>query len=232
MFIPLSDENPLRYIRFPIVTYLIIFINVAVFFLFQAGMMSQFGEAGTVALAIIPCELFGHSACALAGDSQIGQLLVPEAITPITYMFLHGSMMHLLGNMLFLWVFGDNVEDAMGHFWFIVFYLLCGVFAGYAHSILAPDSNIPLIGASGAVAGVIAAYLMLHPNVFVWALALGVLSVHLRAIWVLGAWVVLQFVSLVTEQGSNVAFTAHIGGLAAGAILILFMRRPGVRLFQ
>jgi membrane associated rhomboid family serine protease len=232
MFIPLHDDNPLRFIKFPVVNYLLILINVVVFFAFQSGLVGQFGEAGTVALAIIPCELFGHSACSLAGDSQIGNVLVPEAITPITYMFLHGSAMHLLGNMVFLWVFGDNVEDAVGHFWYLVFYLLCGVVAGYAHSLVSPSSNIPLVGASGAVAGVIAAYLMLHPNVFVWALALGVLSVHLKAVWVLGAWVVMQFVSLATEQASNVAFVAHIGGLAAGALLILFMRRPEVKLFQ
>ena len=121
----------------------------------------------------------------------------------------------------------------MGHFRFLVFYLLCGVFAGLAHSYIVPASASPLIGASGAVAGVIAAYLMLHPNANVWALALQVIPVRLKAMWVLGFWVVWQIVSVMLPQaGGNTAWWAHIGGLVAGAILIILMRRPGVRLFD
>ena len=183
-----------------------------------------------VDLAIVPCQLLGLTDCAANSGQMIGA--IPEHFTPISYMFLHGGWMHLIGNMLFLWVFGDNVEDAMGHLPFIVFYLLCGILAGYAHSLMAPSSPSPLIGASGAVAGVIAAYLMLHPNVLVWVLAFGAISMNLRAVWVLGAWVVLQFASLIMAQQSNTAWWAHIGGLAAGALLILVMRRRGVPLFQ
>ena len=160
--------------QFPFVTVGLIIINVLIFVLFQSGLVYQMAQAGTYDLAIIPCQLLGIGSCTT--NSQLVVNAIPEMITPISYMFLHGGWMHLIGNMLFLWVFGDNVEDAMGHVTFLVFYLLCGVFAGYAHSLMAPASAIPLIGASGAVAGVIAAYLMLHPNVMVWVLALGALS--------------------------------------------------------
>ena len=114
-------------------------------------------------------------------------------------MFLHGSILHLLGNMAFLWVFGDNIEDAMGHFQFLVFYLLCGIFAGFAHSWFNPGSNLPLIGASGAVSGVIAAYLILHPNVRVWVLVLWRLPIPLNAGIILSIWIVMQFVFLVSS---------------------------------
>ena len=230
MFIPLHDDNPLRSISFPFVTVALIAINAIVFIVFQSGYVYTMGNAGTYDLAIIPCQLLGLDSCLASGDPVMGA--VPEYITPISYMFLHGGWMHLIGNMLFLWVFGDNVEDAMGHVMYLAFYLICGVLAGYAHSVMAPASTIPLIGASGAVAGVIAAYLVLHPNVMVWVLALGAFSMKLRALYVLGAWVAIQFFSLMTAQGSSTAWWAHIGGLAAGAVLVLLMRRPGVKLFQ
>jgi len=231
MFIPLYDDNPLRNIRFAYVTVLLILANIAIFVIFQSGYFYNIGQAGIVDLAIIPCQLLGFDICTANSQQIIGA--TPELITPISYMFLHGGWMHLIGNMLFLWVFGDNVEDAMGHFTFLVFYLLCGIIAGYVHASIAPSSSIPLIGASGAVAGVIAAYLMLHPNVLVWVLAFGFISLNLRALYVLGAWVVLQFYSIMMAGGqSGTAFWAHIGGLAAGAVLVLFMRRPGVKLFQ
>ncbi|MCF6199532.1 MAG: rhomboid family intramembrane serine protease [Hyphomicrobiaceae bacterium] len=231
MFIPLHDDNPLRNIRFPYVTVFLLLANIGIFVVFQSGYIYNIGHAGIFDLAIIPCQLLGFDICAANSQQIIGA--TPELITPISYMFLHGGWMHLIGNMLFLWVFGDNVEDAMGHVTFLVFYLLCGVIAGYVHAAIAPASSIPLIGASGAVAGVIAAYLMLHPNVLVWVLAFGVFSLNLRALYVLGAWVVLQFYSVMTAAGQGgTAFWAHIGGLAAGAVLVLFMRRRGVKLFQ
>jgi membrane associated rhomboid family serine protease len=232
MFIPLHDDNPLRVISFPFVTVTIIAVNIFVFIFVQSGLVGGAGEAATYAYAIIPCQLLGQT-CASGIGAQIPVGFgAPEMITPLSYMFLHGSLMHLVGNMLFLWVFGDNVEDAMGHLRFLLFYLLCGVIAGYVHSVMAASAGTPLIGASGAVAGVIAAYLMLHPNVMVWALAFGALSVHLKAMWVLGAWVATQFFMLFSAQQGMTAWWAHIGGLAAGAALVLLFRRPGVRLFQ
>ena len=230
MFIPLHDDNPLRSISFPFVTVGLIIVNTLIYLLFQSGLVYQVGQASTFDLAIIPCQLLHFGTC--TSHSQLVVNAVPEMITPISYMFLHGGWMHLIGNMLFLWVFGDNVEDAMGHVTFLVFYLLCGVIAGYTHSLMAPSSAVPLIGASGAVAGVIAAYLMLHPNVMVWVLAFGVISLHLRALYVLGAWIALQVINLMSAGQSSTAWWAHIGGLAAAAVLVLFMRRRDVKLFQ
>ncbi len=134
--------------------------------------------------------------------------------------------------MLFLWVFGDNIEDAMGHLRFIMFYLMCGIFAALLHSWLNPASDMPLVGASGAVAGVIAAYLILHPRVKVWVLALWRIPIKITAAWALGIWLGWQFASLLLKSEENVAWWAHIGGFVAGATLILFMRRRGVVLFD
>jgi membrane associated rhomboid family serine protease len=157
---------------------------------------------------------------------------VPEAVTMVSYMFLHGDVLHLAGNLLFLWVFGDNVEDACGHFGFAVLYLACGVLGGLTHVVMQPTSGAPLIGASGAVAGVIAAYLVLHPKVNVWVLAFKVLPLRISAVWALGAWVALQVAMLVVPQVGPVAWWAHIGGIIAGALLIVLLRRPGVVLFD
>src|SRR5262249_54518115 len=129
-------------------------------------------------------------------------------------------------------VFGDNVEDALGHLNFLVFYLACGVIAGLTHSLMMPSSGLPLIGASGAVAGVIAAYLILHPRVRVWVLAFRFIPLRISAALVLGAWIATQVVMVMLPDTGPVAWWAHIGGLVAGAVLVLFMRRPGVALFD
>jgi membrane associated rhomboid family serine protease len=189
-------------------------------------------EAAIISLAVVPSELFPLQDLGGANLPSGLSFQVPEWATLITYQFLHGSFLHLLSNMLFLWVFGDNVEDAMGHLKFLAFYLLCGVAGGLAHAAVLPSSQLPLIGASGAVSGVIAAYLMLHPRVNVWVLAFRVLPLRVPAVWVLGFWVVSQFVMAVVAPNDGVAWWAHIGGMAAGAVLILFMRRPGVVLFD
>jgi membrane associated rhomboid family serine protease len=158
--------------------------------------------------------------------------VIPESLTFITYMFLHGGWMHLIGNMLFLWVFGDNVEDAMGHGRFLVFYLLCGAAGGLAHALASPTSEAPLIGASAAVAGTLAAYLILHPRVKLWVLFLGRIPLKLSAMWVIGAWIAFQFFNVFVALDQETSYWAHIGGLAAGAVLIPFMRRPDVPLFD
>jgi membrane associated rhomboid family serine protease len=134
--------------------------------------------------------------------------------------------------MLFLWVFGDNVEDALGHGRYLLFYLICGVVAGLTHVFMLPTSKLPLIGASGAVAGVIGAYLVLHPRVRVWVLAFRFIPLKISAAWVLGVWVATQVAMVLLKQSDQVAWWAHIGGVATGALLILFMRRPGVPLFD
>jgi len=228
VFVPISDENPLRSIQFQYVTIGLIALNVAVFVLEASGL-----QPGIVAkFAVVPYTLLKVS---VGGGSAIGPsegLAVPEGYTLLSYMFLHGDILHLTGNLLFLWVFGDNVEDALGHVRFLAFYLVCGVAAGLAHAFMQPDSNIPLIGASGAVAGVIAAYLILHPRVRVWVLVFRFIPVRISAALALGAWILTQIVMLLLPEGDLVAWWAHVGGLMAGAVLVLIMRRRGVRLFD
>jgi membrane associated rhomboid family serine protease len=228
VFIPLSDDNPLRAIHFQWVTIALIAANVLVFVLQNAPL----GQTAAASFALVPSELFQVSVMGGPARGPYDAYAVPEGYTLLSYMFLHGDLLHLASNMLFLWVFGDNVEDAMGHIKFLIFYVLCGVAGGLAHAMAVPASKLPLVGASGAVAGVIAAYLILHPRVMVWVLAFRIIPLRIPAAWVLGLWVVTQFVMVLIQQADQVAWWAHIGGMAAGAVLILFMRRPGVRLFD
>ena len=232
MFVPLHDRNPLKSIPFQYVTVALIALNVSVYVFFQTGWFFP-TDLRAAAFALIPAELLSQGPL-FAGHVFVpqGALPIPERFTLVTYMFMHGGFFHLVGNMLFLWVFGDNVEDAMGHVRFLMFYIICGVFAGLAHSWILPDSEIPLIGASGAVAGVISAYLMLHPKVKVWVLALWRIPLRISAAWALGFWILLQLFNAFAAKDDNVAWWAHVGGLVAGALLILFMRRPGVHLFD
>jgi len=226
VFVPLRDENPLRVIRWQWVTVGLIAANVLIFLL----QLTAPGQVYAASFAEVPSELLRAGGGAARGPNDL--LPVPEALTLITYQFLHGSPLHLIGNMLFLWVFGDNIEDAMGHVRFLVFYLLCGIAGGLAHAVMTPASDIPLIGASGAVAGVIAAYLILHPRVRVWVLAFRFIPLRISAAWALGAWIATQFVMLAIPDETPVAWWAHVGGILAGAFLVVFMRRPGVPLFD
>lgn len=227
MFVPISDDNSLKHLPFQYVTVGLIVVNTLVYVLFTSGFLVDWLQPIAYSFGVVP-----------AAFNDIRELpaeyaLIPENLTLITYQFVHGGFLHLLSNMLFLWVFGDNVEDAMGHVRFLVFYLLCGVGAGLTHDLLFRESVAPLIGASGSVSGVIAAYLMLHPRVRVWVLVLWRLPLRLPASWVLGFWIGLQFVMVVTAQeDESVAWWAHIGGLATGAFLVIFMRRSGVVLFD
>ena len=226
MFIPLHDDTALRIIRFQLVNGALIAINVAVL-LYSHLFLGDPGEARfQLATGIIPAVLY-HRAALPAG---LG--LMPEQLTLLTYMFVHADWFHLLSNMLFLWVFGDNVEDALGHIKYLVFYVVCGIAAGLVHAYMLPESKLPLIGASGAVAGVIGAYLVLHPRVLVWVLAFRFIPLKIPAAWVLGVWVATQLVMVLVNQSDQVAWWAHIGGVVTGAILVVFMRRPGVPLFD
>ena len=228
MFVPIHDENNLRRIRYQYVTIGLVLSNVLVFLLQSAGMP----EPVIASFGVIPVELLTRALLA-PGSDVVGQsIAIPEQLTLVSYMFFHGDWFHLLGNMLFLWVFGDNVEDALGHVKFLIFYILCGVFAALMHAWIVPDSPNPLIGASGAVAGVIAAYLMLHPRVNVWVVAFKFLPLRLSAAVVLGIWIALQILMVLLPQMEPVAWWAHIGGLIAGAALVVVMRNPGVPLFD
>jgi membrane associated rhomboid family serine protease len=162
---------------------------------------------------------------------DLGLPVSPYA-TLVTYTFLHGSWIHLAGNMIFLWVFGDNVEAAMGHFRFALFYILCGAAGGVAHVASDPASAVPLVGASGAIAGIVAAYLMLHPWAHVTVLVFGLVTARIHAYWLLGAWIAWQFVAALLLSSGEVAYWSHVGGLLTGAALVVVLRRPGVGLFQ
>ena len=224
--IPLKDDNPLRRIGFQYMTVALMAVCTAVF-LWQLSLGGAEGQA-VFGFGTIPSVLFG--ARELAPDL----VMVPAPVTLLTSLFLHGGWMHLIGNMLFLWVFGDNVEDAMGHVRFLAFYLVCGVVAGLAHSVLHADSTAPLIGASGAVSGVLGAYLVLHPKARVLVLV-SYFPVRLPAVVVLGGWIALQLfnASLGGAAGAGgIAWWAHIGGVVAGALLVVPMRRRGVPLFD
>lgn len=225
MFIPLHDRNALKHIRRQYVTLGLILANVVTHALATLAPDALY-EIGVYGMGFIPAVAFDIAEL----DPRL--VLVPESATYVTYSLLHGSWLHLGSNMLFLWVFGDNVEDALGHFKFLFFYLVCAAAGALVHGLILPASEAPLIGASGAVSGVVAAYLMLHPKVRVWVLVFMRFPLPLPAFIPLLFWVGQQFVMLVIDGDSNVSWGAHVGGILAGAILVLFLRRPGVPLFD
>ncbi|MEZ0278075.1 MAG: rhomboid family intramembrane serine protease [Methylibium sp.] len=225
---PISDDNP-RHIQ-PIVTWSLIGACVLVF-LWQISLGDYRGQAAVMQFGMIPARLFGY------GEVSPAFAVVPGWATVLTSMFMHGGFMHLGLNMLFLWIFGDNVEDSMGHARYLVFYLLCGVAAAVAQGAINPTSTIPMVGASGAISGVLGAYMLLHPHATVRTLifiGLFVTIVHVPALFVLGIWFLMQIVSgmLPSSGEGGVAFFAHIGGFVAGMALVPFFKKPNVKLFQ
>ena len=220
MFVPLHDDTPLKVIRFQYVTLAIIAANVVIYLASGAFTSDQVIAALAAGYGIVPAELTGHIA-PMPGTNPI-----PEPLTLITYMFLHGSWWHLISNMLFLWVFADNIEDAFGYVAFALFYLLCGVAAGLTHVLMAPASAAPLIGASGAVSGVIGGYALLYPRARVWILLFMRLPLRIGAVWVIGGWFLLQVASLFLASGGDVevAWWAHIGGFIAGLAITFVLR--------
>ncbi len=226
MLFPIGDDNTERRIT-PVVTYTLIAVNVLVY-LYQMG-HPEF----TYGYSVVPAEItegrdivnvfqFGRERLPLyAGPS-------PIYLTLLSSMFMHGGFMHLGGNMLYLWIFGDNVEDRMGHVKFLIFYLLCGLLASATHIFFGPKSIIPSLGASGAIAGVLGAYLVLFPRQGVRVLQWGTV-VQVPALIVIGLWGLLQFVSGFGSLGSTgesggVAYMAHVGGFVAGIILQFLFR--------
>jgi len=228
LFIPLSDDNPLKFLRYQWVTVGIIAANVLVFILQLSGL----GLAAGTSFAVVPAELVEVGIVGGAAQGPYDTIPVPEVATLVTYMFLHADVVHLASNMMFLWVFGDNVEDAMGHVRYLVFYLLCGIAGALAQTAMEPQSQLPLIGASGAVAGTIAAYLILHPRVLVWVLAFRIIPLRVTAAWILGLWVATQVFMVLINRGDYVAWWAHIGGALAGGVLVVLLRRPTIPLFD
>ena len=221
MVIPIYDNDPLEKSHRAYVTFALIALNVAIFLLQDSA------SDKTSTLLLVNFALFP---VAVTGDAVTGGFM-PPSLTLVTYMFLHGGWMHLIFNMLFLWVFGDNIEDALGRGRFLVFYLVCGMAGGAAHALASPGSNVPLVGASGAIAGIVAAYLMLRPCAKITVLIFGFVPIKLASYWVLGFWVLTQVWHVFSLEKSDTAWWAHVGGLAAGALLITVLRPAGVTLF-
>jgi membrane associated rhomboid family serine protease len=225
MFIPLHDANSLKRIRLQYVTFGLILANAIVYL--SIALEPGSGALAAVGLGYIPYYAFG------APDLPLEYTLVPEQLTYLTYAFLHGDIFHLGGNMLFLWVFGDNVEDALGHFRFLVFYLLCAICGAAFHGFVASTSQVPLIGASGAIAGVVAAYLILHPRVKIWILAFGRIPLRIPAYITLVLWIGLQLLMFATSSGEDqISWACHVGGILAGGVLVFLLRSRDVPLFD
>jgi membrane associated rhomboid family serine protease len=215
--IPLNDENPTS--TTPFIVYTLIAINIVVFIheLSLGSGLNSFFQL----YAVIPRELSASFAGTLVNQS------VPEILTLITSQFLHGGFMHIAGNMLFLWTFGNNIEDDLGHVKFIIFYLVCGILAGLTHWLFGMQSTIPTVGASGAIAGVMGAYIIKYPKAKILTLLpLGIIftTVRIPAVYFLGFWFLQQAISSVASLGmsgasSGVAYWAHAGGFVFGAIL-------------
>ena len=232
---PYHDENETR--RTPYVTYLFIALNVLAWFVLQGAGTTLALARSVCELGLIPGELTGSLAPGTPFPMGDGLVCLTDPgrqfSNVITSMFLHGSWMHLLGNMWFLWLFGNNIEDSMGRARFVVFYLLCGVAAALAQVFASPASVIPMVGASGAISGVMGAYLILYPRVRVFAVVpIGFIpvSIALPAWTMLIYWVGIQVVSglsgLFAEERGGVAFWAHVGGFVAGVVLIKLFARP------
>ena len=223
--LPLHDDNPTEIT--PFVTIALIGICTMVF-IYQGLLPPGAGERFVFQYGAIPAIVFGQATL------QSDMVPIPTYTTLLTSMFLHGGLMHLLGNMLYLWIFGNNVEDVMGHVRFIIFYIMCGVCAALSHAIIDPASTIPMVGASGAISGILGAYLLLFPRARVLILAPYVGTTYVPAGVVLGLWFVMQIFSggaSLGTTGGGVAFFAHVGGFVTGMLLIRFFKRSDVRFF-
>lgn len=237
--IPLGDENPK--LHTPWMTWLIIGVTVAVWLLVQGAGSPAAVAASVCDLGMVPGEITHRAAVGLALPMAPGLYCVVDdqpinIFTPVISIFLHGGWGHLLGNMLFLWVFGDDIEDIMGPGRFLAFYLLCGVVAAAAHILVAPASPVPTVGASGAISGIMGAYLLLYPNVRVRMLFIFIVFVKVIPIpsWIVLVWWFFvqvlaglpQLSSVRPDVSSGVAVWAHIGGFLAGIVLIRLFAHP------
>lgn len=229
--IPIRDDNPT--LRAPIVTIVIIFLNVIAWILIQGAGNAETMANSVCVLGVIPGEITGLAvgkSVALGEEVRCVINEKPAWYTLVTAMFMHGGWFHLIGNMWFLWIFGNNVEDSMGRFRFIVFYLLTGIAAAATHIYLSPDSAIPMVGASGAIGGVMGAYVILYPRVPVHLLIIFgfyITTIAVPAFLMLGYWFLMQLLGGLPQFGgaeAGVAFWAHVGGFVAGVVLIFLFK--------
>jgi membrane associated rhomboid family serine protease len=216
---PLYDDNPLKLPVKPIVTWLLILSNFLVFAI-ELGSDAHAQALANAFLGVTPAVLTGGGLAGLA-----------EVVTLFTYMFLHADFWHILGNMVSFWVFGDDVEEALGRLRFLMFYVACGVIGALTFVLSDPNFGGSLIGASAAISGVMVAYMMLRPCAKITVLVI-VVPLRIRAYWVIGVFALLQFVNLESVAKSPVAYWGHFGGMVAGAVLVPLMRRAGVPLFE
>jgi len=227
--IPLHDDNPTEITPFVTIALIVL---CSLVFLYEASLPDHIAQAFVFQYGAIPAAIFGHEDA--LPDVAVG---FPVTVTLLTSMFLHGGWMHLIGNMLYLWIFGNNIEDVMGHGKFVVFYVVCGILAAMSHALTDPASGVPMVGASGAISGVLGAYLLLFPRAQVMVLIpLGFFTraMYVPAGFVLGFWFVMQLLSSVMSvghEGGGVAFFAHVGGFVAGMALIGLFKHPHVRFF-
>lgn len=214
--IPLRDDNPTRIT--PFVNHTLVAINVAVF-IYQVVLALEGGEQAFTSFVY----RMGLTPELLTSPSTWAQTPVPAPLTMVTSMFVHGGILHVAGNMLYLWVFGDNIEDTLGHVNYLFFYLACGLGAAVSQVLVAPGSDVPMVGASGAVAGVLGAYLVLHPRAPILTLVFLVIFIrimYLPAAILLGIWFAIQIFSAFGGGGGGVAWYAHIGGFLVGVLLV------------
>jgi membrane associated rhomboid family serine protease len=225
--IPLHDANPRLYIRAHYVTIALILVN-ALIFISQLGIGDGQRFDAVAGYGVVPARFFDGL------EVPAGLAGVSSPLTLITHQFLHADWAHLAFNMLFLWVFGDNVEDALGHVRFVIFFLLCGVAGGLAQSIVEPESVTPVIGASGAISGVLGGYLVLYPRARLLVLAFLMIPLRLPALLVIGTFFAQDLLWGLTNAPAalGTAVWAHIGGFIAGAVLVVFMRNPRVPLWH
>lgn len=230
--VPIRDDN--KTYTLPFINYLLILVNILVF-VFELSLEDRALNRFLMEYAVVPAKLWPVFNHVLNGDLGALPLLLPL----LSAMFLHGGFLHVAGNMLYLWIFGDNIEDRLGHFGYLCFYLLCGVFASLVQSVFSPESMIPSLGASGAIAGVLGAYIVKFPRVQVQAIfPIGFIPIPFKisAVWLLGFWFVQQAFNGVASVGTRtmtgveqggVAYWAHASGFVIGALIaVLFVRDP------
>jgi membrane associated rhomboid family serine protease len=222
LLLPLKDDNPIT--SFPFVTIGIILANAAIFY-HQLTIDLAAGQRFVFQWGAIPYQI-------THGEVIHVMPRIPLPLTLFSSMFLHGGFLHLFGNMLYLWIFGNNIEDALGHFRFLLFYLVCGLLAGTAQILSDPDSVIPMIGASGAIGGILGAYLLLFPSARILTLIflfVFIKMVRIPALIVLGVWFLIQLLGAGGGTIAHVAFFAHIGGFLSGMVLVKLFQPRSVR---
>ena len=219
MVMPIYDDNPFRLPHRPIMTWGLIATNMIIYF---AEVTADSPQAVT--------RTFGLTPAALIGESSLIDALTP-LLTLLSYQFLHADLMHLLGNMIFLWVFGDDIEECLGRLRFLAFYLMVGMVGGLVYAASDAHSLMPLIGASGSISGVVIAYVMLRPCAKITVL-IAIIPLRISAYWVVGLFVISQLWNLGAASKSEVAYWCHFGGMLAGAVLFPLVKPRAVWLFQ